>query len=302
MRLLGKFTEANAAGAARNALLERKIDCRIERAADSWELWALDENQLAEAREVFRQFLVDPRQNSPVAAAKKTVLRARERETPPARQRLTQPRRSRIFNRANAPLSLAFITVCVGLWLTYTIFPAAFLYFRDWLQIEPLGGRGLEAVKNGQIWRLFTPVLLHAPVFGGGGFNFMGLLHIAFNMLWVYDLAPLIERKHGSWYLLALALVIGVGSNLTQYFLAGANFIGFSGVVYGLLGFLWLRGKTDPRYGVFLNPGIVTFMLIWLAFCVLMTSGVANGAHLGGLVIGAAWGALSGLAANRNRR
>ncbi|GHT08936.1 hypothetical protein FACS1894139_19000 [Planctomycetales bacterium] len=60
-----------------------------------------------------------------------------------------------------------------------------------------------------------------------------------------------------------------------------------------MLGFLWLRGKTDPRYGVSLNPGVVSFMLIWLGVCVLMT-GVANGAHVGGLLVGAAWGYASG--------
>ncbi|GHS93985.1 rhomboid family intramembrane serine protease GlpG [Planctomycetales bacterium] len=299
MRLLGRINDDNEALMAQGFLLSRRISCQFEQDRNGWEFWALDENQLPEARGLFQQFLADA-DKTPYAEFLPQARAAFRQARPASGLAEMQLKKSRgaltaLTKPNSTPLTWLILTVCVGLWLLQTLIPATFPYLCDALQITPLGDAGLGAIfERGQIWRLFTPALLHMPVFApGGGFNFMGLLHIGFNMLWVYDLAPLIERKHGTGYLLALMLTIGVASNLTQYFWAGPNFLGFSGVVYGLLGFLWLRGKTDPRYGVSLNPGVVSFMLIWLGVCVLMT-GVANGAHVGGLLVGAAWGYASG--------
>jgi GlpG protein len=64
-----------------------------------------------------------------------------------------------------------------------------------------------------------------------------------------------------------------------------------SGVDYGLLGFLWIRGKYDPRAGFELNPGSVKMMLIWLVLCYTGLMGsIANMAHTVGLLTGMAWG------------
>ena len=43
-----------------------------------------------------------------------------------------------------------------------------------------------------------------------------------------------------------LVLVIAALSNLGQYFVSGPNFCGISGVVYGLFGYIWMKGRFDP--------------------------------------------------------
>ena len=54
-------------------------------------------------------------------------------------------------------------------------------------------------------------------------------------------------------------------SNIGQYFLGGASiFGGLSGVVYGLLGFIWVSSNIAPSSILSLPQGLIGFMLIWL--------------------------------------
>jgi len=150
----------------------------------------------------------------------------------------------------------------------------------------PLWDNTLPEIRHGEIWRLVTPMFIHFFV-----------LHILFNMLWLRDLGSMIEGRQSSTYLLVLVLVIAAGSNLAQFYFGHAPaFGGMSGVVYGLLGYIWIRGKFDPASGLFLHPSTVTMMLIWLVACYTGILGpIANTAHLVGLLMGAAWGYLASL-------
>jgi GlpG protein len=163
---------------------------------------------------------------------------------------------------------------------------------------------GLEvawlALPWDQPWRLVTPALLH--------FN---LLHILFNLLWLRILGAIIEVHHGARTLGLFTLLAAALPNILQLELAqNPMFGGMSGVVYGMLGLVWMRGRLDPHVGYALSPGSVQFMLIWLALGFLgefargmgMTEmvGIANWCHLGGLLIGMAWGAISAKLARRH--
>ena len=76
----------------------------------------------------------------------------------------------------------------------------------------------------------------------------------------------------------------------------GPVFGGMSGVVYGLLGYVWIRGKFDPGSGLYLHSYTVTMMIIWFVACLTGVLGpIANTAHAAGLVMGMAWGYLSSL-------
>lgn len=149
-------------------------------------------------------------------------------------------------------------------------------------------GISLMALQ-GEWWRLLTPAFLH-----------FGAMHIIFNLLWWWELGSLVEKAQSSWRLLALTVVIILVSNGAQYLSAGAAFGGLSGVVYGLLGYLWLYPFADPNANFRLRPAIVIFMLAWLALCYTgifdaVFGGIANAAHLGGLLAGCGLGLLLGL-------
>jgi GlpG protein len=114
-------------------------------------------------------------------------------------------------------------------------------------------------------------------------------------MLWLRDLGAIVEGRHGTWYFALMVLALSAASNLAQYLITGSpKFGGMSGVVYGLLGYVWIRGKFDPLSGLFLHQVTVIFMLIWFAAGFAGVVGnMANWAHAGGLLLGMAWGYIS---------
>lgn len=142
---------------------------------------------------------------------------------------------------------------------------------------------------HGEWWRLVTPAFLH-----------FGIMHIVFNLLWWWELGSLIEKEQSSWRLLALTAVIILVSNGAQYLSYGTGFGGLSGVVYGLVGYLWLYPFADPNAPFRLRTGIVVFMLAWLALGYTgifdaIFGKISNDGHLSGLLVGAALGVLLGL-------
>jgi membrane associated rhomboid family serine protease len=137
-------------------------------------------------------------------------------------------------------------------------------------------GVGLPEIMDGEVWRLITPIFIH-----------FGAIHILFNMLWLFDLGGVVEVRQGSPRLGILVGVIAVISNLAQFYYGGPSFGGMSGVVYGLLAYIWVQGKLNPRFGLQLHQYIVYMMLIWFVVCWTGLLGpIANMAHTMGLVMG----------------
>ena len=132
-----------------------------------------------------------------------------------------------------------------------------------------------------QFWRVFTPSLLH-----------FSAMHVIFNLLWWWYLGGKIETRIGTAPLLILLFVAGTLPNVIQYYVGGPNFGGLSGVVYAVVGYTWIMGIRKPVAGIGLPPSYMAFMMIWLAlgFTDILGVAVANGAHIGGLLIGLAQG------------
>ncbi|MGV6807343.1 MAG: rhomboid family intramembrane serine protease [bacterium] len=150
-----------------------------------------------------------------------------------------------------------------------------------------------ESFRKGEYWRVLTPAILH-----------FGVFHLVFNSLWVWELGRRIEKLIGSARFLGLVVVLAALSNIAQYEYEGPSvFGGMSGVVYGLLGYIWLRHRVAPHPLFAVPPGLIGVMVGWLLICMtgfvdkLIGASIANAAHVGGLVAGMALGFSAGLIA-----
>lgn len=195
-----------------------------------------------------------------------------------------------------APLTLVLLaaTLLVALlsWGGENLAVVHWLSFMDfrvqgqYLLFVPLS----DSLAAGQWWRLWSPALLH-----------FGVLHLAMNSLWIWELGRRIEWRQGGLVLLMLVLSYSLISNIGQYVWSGPGlFGGLSGVLYGLLGHCWIYQKLAPNPLYRLPPGVVGMMLIWLLVCMtgifelVQLAAIANAAHVAGLLAGCGTGLLGG--------
>lgn len=151
------------------------------------------------------------------------------------------------------------------------------------LYIASPGSHGFEDIANGQAWRLVTPIFIH-----------FGILHIVFNLMWIWDLGRMMEAIKGAVFYGVFVLLVGIASNVMQYgFTQSPYFGGMSGVIYGLLGYVWMQSRYRPGQGFELHKNTVVVMLVWYVLCWTgMLGPIANWAHTGGLLMGVAAGYL----------
>lgn len=185
-----------------------------------------------------------------------------------------------------------------SVWSTTKILILANLVLFAWMVVRGLiAGRGLGIIMNpdldllvyvgaqnwgrvfehGEWWRCLSYAFTHG-----------GLLHLAFNMVALYQVGLLLEKEAGH----AALLVVYVCSALTAT-LAGyiwhpeAYVVGASGSLFGLIGFaiLFYRRLADPQ-----SQAKSKFMLQWAMFAFLFGFAVQadNAGHLGGALGGAA--------------
>lgn len=298
MRLIGELPQDHDPKTLEDHLLSLGIHSRLDQRPEGWAVWIIDEDRVEQGREELRSFLEDP--DAPrFRESAKAAREIRRKEAELEKQFRKHDRdASDIWGKpgfwqrpATTILTALVITVFVLQRLPTTKFAVI-----EWLGFFSLAGvdpafrsfRGLTDIVNGQIWRLVTPMLLH-----------FGLLHILFNLWWTSVLGTEIEIRKGTGRFLALVLISAVLSNLTEYFymdqVLGKYYLfgGLSGVVYGLFGYVWMKGESDPEAGLRIDSRIVVLMLAWLVLCFTGLLGpVANGAHLGGLAVGMVLGLL----------
>lgn len=163
---------------------------------------------------------------------------------------------------------------------------------------SPIFGTLADVFESGQFWRLLTPMFIH-----------FGILHIVFNLLWVWEVGRRIEVICGAQRLLMLVLVSSLSANIMQYLFTGPSLYGgMSGVVFGLLGYGFVWSRMRPRESLRLPDGIYIAMLVLLLvgfsgmLDLAMVGAVANGAHLGGLLAGLLLGGVSALGGTSDPR
>lgn len=302
MRLIGHLDNETQARRFGDFLYSRSIASQIDSAADGrWQVWIIEDTDVEAAVPLLAQFRQSPDDRVFVEAARTAEAeRLRdEKEQTPKRAQVVDART--IFYAPPVAVGiLSIILIAVSVLVAILTDMGKTGRFADLLFISQhweagrhiVWDRSLPEVRQGQIWRLFTPIFLH-----------FGYLHLLFNMLCLRDLGSMIEARKGSLMLLLLVLVLAGTSNVAQYLYSGPNFGGMSGVIYGLLGYIWMQGKFNPASGLSLQPQTVIMMIVWYFLCFTPAVGpVANTVHTVGFAGGIAWGFLDARRAVMARR
>ena len=138
---------------------------------------------------------------------------------------------------------------------------------------------GLDVgVAAGEVYRLVTGGFLHASI-----------IHIAFNMLALYQLGLLLESAFGRTRFLAVYVVSLLAGSLGVVILHPDQLtVGASGAVFGLMGFAFMAMRSrgiDP-----FSTGLGGTIVLNLIITFTLSSYLSVGGHLGGLVGGAICG------------
>ena len=296
MRLIGHLADEAAARLFGDYLYVQGITNQLEHEKpEGWGIWINEEDHVQRAASLLEAFRKNP--TDPIYKRQgKTAEELREHE-----QKDQEAYRKRLKNRRHlfrpltpygfGPLTFAMIALSLAVFV-WSGFGDAFDPVRSWFITDfgpgTIFDKTLPEIRHGELWRLITPIFIH-----------FGAMHILFNMLWLRDLGSMVEGRQSTLHLLVLVLVIASASNVAQWFYdKNPNFGGMSGVVYGLIGYIWIRGKCDPGSGLYLHSYTVISALVWFGACFvpnLFSFHAANGAHAAGLGVGMLWGYLSSL-------
>jgi GlpG protein len=289
-------------------LLTQKIKTHIEGIEgqpDRWEVWVRNEDQLANARlelAAFHQNPLDARYETAMKDATR-LLEAEQKARQAASRnirRIDTSGASRLSRGKIPPLTLtlAILAALVSLlsgfmaprennkWGQAIINELSFVKPAD---LKASNNDPAASLKRGELWRIITPIFMHGS-----------MLHLAMNLFLLVSLGRLAERIQGTPKFALFILMLAVFPNLLQglspeWMRGSPNFVGISGVVYGLFGYIWIRSTLHPEMGIVIPmPMVVIFVgTIVLGFAVGVTEAVpgwnlADLCHLGGLVVGVA--------------
>ncbi|MBB3205969.1 GlpG protein [Rhodopirellula rubra] len=323
MRRIGNLPSETQANRFCDYLQTQSIDAKSSSSDESappattdHDIWIRHEQDVEKARELFSRFQSDPTSSEYDVSAE--AARMRKQRSEQIAQKIAAQKKSQMrLNRATGgrgfsgglggpgqtpatiPVTIAVIVLAtiIGFATEFTtnfnrvpMNPDGSRDGADWAVYNALTcvdfptyyatGDAFASIKSGQVWRLFSPMLLHGS-----------MMHLAFNMINLYILGGVVERIHGSWFYLFLLLACQAIATTTQIalpdWLEPPLAIGASGAVFGVFGFVWIRPKMQASYPVEIPSFNVKFMLGFLVLCFTpIIPGIANGAHVGGLIAG----------------
>ena len=247
-----------------NYLTSVNIHAKVEQEGGEY-IILCQTSKLDHAKDIFAEFIADPYQEKYQQAAWNSGEIADVNDNSPS---LIVSFKQQFFAHAG--------------WVTLTVFALCWLVF-----IASLFGISSTTFKfySNLSWESFidSPMRILGPAF----FHY-SWLHIVFNTMWWWQLGGSVERILGKGALINLFLITALFSNLGQFIVTGPNFGGLSGVVYGLVGYVWWYGWLAPEKGLMISKPIIGFLLFWLVlgYVDVLPVNMANTAHLLGLVSG----------------
>ncbi|HEY3213168.1 MAG TPA: rhomboid family intramembrane serine protease [Actinomycetota bacterium] len=148
-----------------------------------------------------------------------------------------------------------------------------------------LGAMAPPAVANGQFWRLFTAMFLHA-----------GLLHVALNAYFFWLFGRVVESVFGRTWMLLIFLVSGFLASVASYAFGPvvALAVGASGAISGVFGaFIAYNYRRRHLAANAANLRMALTVIVLNAFIAVAYPSIDWRAHVGGLVAGVALGYLA---------
>lgn len=226
-----------------------------------FDLWLKNKNQFDQVQQELKIFMQDPLNSRYQNASWKTGNIDKKFDY---QNYLT----FNYFKKQSGPLTIIifflsiFIYICMLIFSNYKV-----MNYLSW----PLSTQYIE------IWRIFTPSLLH-----------FSLMHILFNLMWWWHLAGHIERLFGTSKLFSISIISSLFTNFGQSFFSGSAFGGLSGLIFSLIGYVWITSKHYPSKNIFVSNGLIIFSVLWLFIGYFDIFGIkiANTAHTIGLIIG----------------
>ena len=281
MRQIGSIEELEQATRFGAYLVSQGIACTIDAANSVHVIWVHEEDQVARAKEELARFQIEPghERYQGVKGRAQSVTKERTQQAAATRSRTINLRDRWVRPSTDqGPVTIGLMALMAVVAFMTGLNPRHDGLFAR-LAFSTDGT--MNAIRSGEVWRLVSPIFVH-----------MDGLHFLFNLLWLRDLGLPIEYRLRSPKFFGMVLVIAILSNAAQFAWGKGWFGGMSGVNYGLFGFLWVRSRLDPEDGFWIHPSTVVLMIGWYLFCISGVIGdIANWAHTGGLVVGAAMGA-----------
>ncbi|MFK7737237.1 MAG: rhomboid family intramembrane serine protease [Pirellulaceae bacterium] len=288
-------------------LLTEECDTHIELAregSDLWEIWVRDEDKLDFARDELSEFLTNTgaaKYEAAMLAARK-ILQEKERRQQEVikNTRKSTPSKTSLGRGGKIPpLTLALLVTCIVLG-----FVTGFGSPNSSLGVNVMNGLSFvtpqdydesaedpaASIKQGEIWRILTPAVLHGDI-----------IHLAMNMFMFVSFGRIVERWIGTPKFAVLVFALMVLPNLFQglspdWMRGSPFFVGLSGVVYGLIGFVWIRSTINPSHGISIPfPMVVLLVGVIVIGMARIIPGwnLADLCHLGGLLVGCGAGFLA---------
>jgi rhomboid protease GluP len=150
-----------------------------------------------------------------------------------------------------------------------------------------LGGKINSLIEQGQVWRLITPVFLHASI-----------SHILLNMYALFVLGKILESAYGHSRFLLLYFIAAFAGNVMSFIMTANASLGASTAIFGLIGaeaIFVIRNKRfyGTRYqSTIANIGMIIALNLAIGF--LPGTSIDYWGHLGGLVGGSLFAFLAG--------
>ncbi len=173
------------------------------------------------------------------------------------------------FMLSQNPALVTYILIAINVivFIISSLYPA----------ITALGVQYNPLVAQGQVWRIFTAMFLHASIF-----------HIALNMLSLFFIGTVVETVYGKWRYLVIYFLSGIAGGITFFLTSpGGAAVGASGAIFGVFGAL---GAFYIMNRNALGRGAMGQWLFWLAINLVYGfspgTNIAIQDHIGGLVAG----------------